>query len=109
MGNSVAIGAAYQDQDLKGSATVYAAATSGQIGYNTGSATTAPSTVNSAISAYDIPVIAIASGAATAGTYLVSVVAVAAGSFTIAMTNASTGSLSEALTINFATIHVAQA
>jgi hypothetical protein len=146
MGNSVAIGAAYQDQDLKGSSTVYAAATSGQIGYNTGSLTTAPATVtqatskstgvtinasvgqivtnnaalaagseaafvvtNSAISAYDIPVIAIASGAATAGTYLVSVVAVAAGSFTIVITNASAGSLSEALTINFATIHVAQA
>jgi hypothetical protein len=145
MGNSVAIGAAYQDQDLKGSSTVYAAATLGQIGYNTGSLTTAPATVtqatskstgvtinasvgqivtnnaalaagvevafvvtNSAISAYDIPVIAIASGAATAGTYLVSVVAVAAGSFTIVITNASAGSLSEALTINFATIHVAQ-
>ena len=146
MGNSVAIGAAYQDQDLKGSSTVYAAATSGQIGYNTGSATTVPSTVtqatskstgvtinasvgqivtnnaalsagvevafvvtNSAISAYDIPVIAIASGSATAGTYLVSVAAVAAGSFTIVITNASGGALSEALTINFATIHVAQA
>jgi len=146
MSNSIAIGVAYQDQDLKGSATVYAAATSGQIGYNTGSSTVAPATVtqatskstgvtinasvgqivtnnaalaaagevafvvtNSAISAYDIPVIAIASGAATAGTYLVSVVAVAAGSFTIGITNASTGSLSEALTINFATIHVAQA
>jgi hypothetical protein len=145
MGNSVAIGVAYQDQDLKGSSTVYAAATTGQIGYNTGSSATAPSSVtqatskstgvtinasvgqivtnnaaltagsevafivtNSAISAYDIPVIAIASGAATAGTYLTSVVAVAAGSFTIAITNASAGSLSEALTINFATIHVAQ-
>jgi hypothetical protein len=146
MGNTVAIGVAYQDQDLKGSSTVYAAATTGQIGYNTGSSATAPGSVtqatskstgvtinasvgqivtnnaaltagsevafivtNSAISAYDIPVIAIASGAATAGTYLVSVVAVAAGSFTIVITNASTGSLSEALTINFATIHVAQA
>jgi hypothetical protein len=145
MGNSVAIGVAYQDQDLKGSSTVYAAATTGQIGYNTGSSATAPSSVtqatskstgvtinasvgqivtnnaaltagsevafivtNSAISAYDIPVIAMASGAATAGTYLMSVVAVAAGSFTIAITNASAGSLSEALTINFATIHVAQ-
>jgi hypothetical protein len=145
MGNSVAIGAAYQDQDLKGSSTVYAAATSGQIGYNTGSLTTAPAIVtqatskstgvtinasvgqivtnnaalaagvevafvvtNSSVSAYDIPVIAIASGAATAGTYLVSVVAVAAGSFTVAITNASAGSLSEALTINFGLIHVAQ-
>lgn len=145
MGNSVAIGAAYQDQDLKGSATLYAAATSGQIGYNTGSLTTAPATVtqatskstgvtinasvgqivtnnaalaagvevafvvtNSGVSAYDIPVIAIASGAATAGTYLVTVVAVAVGSFTIVITNASAGSLSEALTINFGLIHVAQ-
>jgi hypothetical protein len=146
MSNSIAIGAAYSDQDLKGSNIIYAIATTGQIGYNTGSATTAPSTVtqatskstgvtinasvgqivtnnaalaagvevafvvtNSAISAYDIPVIAIASGSTTAGTYLVSVAAVAAGSFTIVITNASGGSLSEALTINFATIHVAQA
>jgi hypothetical protein len=63
---------------------------------------------NSAVSAYDIPVIALASGAATAGTYLLSVAAVANGSFTVVISNASTGSLSEALTLNFGIIHVAQ-
>ena len=146
MGNTKSIGVAFEDQDLKSSSNIYALAGTGQIGYNTGSSSTAPSSVtqitskstgvtinasvgqivtinyalaaaaevafvvtNSAISAYDVPVVAIASGAATAGTYLLSVAAVAAGSFTIVITNASTGSLSEALTINFATIHVAQA
>ena len=63
---------------------------------------------NSAASAYDIPVIALASGAATAGTYLLSVAAVANGSFTVVISNASAGSLSEALTLNFGIIHVAQ-
>ena len=63
---------------------------------------------NSAVSAYDIPVIALASGAATAGTYLLSVAAVANGSFTVVISNASTGSLSEALTLNFGIVHVAQ-
>ena len=62
---------------------------------------------NSAVSAYDIPVIALASGAATAGTYLLSVAAVANGSFTVVISNASAGSLSEALTLNFGIIHVA--
>lgn len=146
MGNTKSIGVAFEDQDLKSSSNIYALAGTGQIGYNTGSSSTAPSTVtqatskstgvtinasvgqivtnnaalaaaaevafvvtNSAISAYDVPVVAIASGAVTAGTYLLSVATVAAGSFTIVITNASTGSLSEALTINFATIHVAQA
>jgi len=146
MGNTKSMGVAFEDQDLKSSSNIYALAGTGQIGYNTGSSSTAPSTVtqatskstgvtinasvgqivttnaalaaaaevafvvtNSAISAYDVPVVAIASGAATAGTYLLSIATVAAGSFTIVITNASTGSLSEALTINFATIHVAQA
>jgi len=146
MGNTKSMGVAFEDQDLKSSSNIYALAGTGQIGYNTGSSSTAPSTVtqatskstgvtinasvgqivttnaalaaaaevafvvtNSAISAYDVPVVAIASGATTAGTYLLSIATVAAGSFTIVITNASTGSLSEALTINFATIHVAQA
>ena len=146
MGNTKSIGVAFEDQDLKSSSNIYALAGTGQIGYNTGSSSTAPSTVtqatskstgvtinasvgqivttnaalaaaaevafvvtNSAISVYDVPVVAIASGAVTAGTYLLSIATVAAGSFTIVITNASTGSLSEALTINFATIHVAQA
>ena len=146
MANTKSIGVAFEDQDLKGSSTIYALAGSGQLGYNTGSSTTAPSTVtqatskstgvtinasvgqivtnnaalaaatevafvvtNSAVSAYDVPIVALASGATTAGTYLLSVAAVAAGSFTVVISNASTGSLSEALTLNFALIHVAQA
>jgi len=63
---------------------------------------------NSAVSAYDIPVVALASGAATAGTYLLSIAAVANGSFTVVISNASAGSLSEALTLNFGIVHVAQ-
>jgi hypothetical protein len=145
MSNSIAIGVAYQDQDLKGSSTVYASATNGQLGYNTGSASTAPASVtqatskstgvtinasvgqivtnnaalaagaevafvvtNSLVSKYDVPIIALASGAATAGTYLLNIAAVANGSFSVVISNASAGSLSEALTINFAIIHVAQ-
>ena len=63
---------------------------------------------NNMVSAYDIPVLAVASGAATAGTYLLSVAAVANGSFTVVISNASAGSLSEALTLNFGILHVAQ-
>jgi hypothetical protein len=63
---------------------------------------------NSAVSSLDIPVIALASGATTAGTYLLSVAAVANGSFTVVISNASAGSLSEALTLNFGILHVAQ-
>ena len=63
---------------------------------------------NSMVSAYDVPVVAIKSGGATAGTYLLSIATVAAGSFTIAVSNASAGSLSEALVISFALVHVAQ-
>jgi len=99
MGNTKSIGVAFEDQDLKSSSNIYALAGTGQIGYNTGSSSTAPSTVtqatskstgvtinasvgqivtnnaalaaaaevafvvtNSAISAYDVPVVAIASG-----------------------------------------------
>jgi hypothetical protein len=63
---------------------------------------------NSAVSSLDIPVIALASGATTAGTYLLSIATVAAGSFTVVISNASAGSLSEALTLNFGILHVAQ-
>ena len=145
MGNSIAIGAAYKDQDLTGSSNLYASALTGQIGYNTGSTTATPATVtqatskttgvtinssvgqivtnnaalgagaeaafvvtNSQVSAYDIPIVALANGAATAGTYLVGISAVANGSFTVVVSNVSGGSLSEALTLNFALIHVAQ-
>jgi hypothetical protein len=63
---------------------------------------------NSMVSAYDVPVVAIKSGATTAGSYLLSIATVAAGSFTIAVSNASAGSLSEAIVISFALVHVAQ-
>jgi hypothetical protein len=63
---------------------------------------------NSMVSAYDIPVVAIASGAANAVTYAISVGAVANGSFAIVISNLSTGALAEALTINFGILHVAQ-
>ena len=63
---------------------------------------------NNLATQYDVPVVALASGAATAGTYLLSIAAVGSGSFTVVISNASAGSLSEALTLNFALIHVAQ-
>jgi hypothetical protein len=50
MANTKSIGVAFEDQDLKSSATIYALAGTGQIGYNTGSSTTAPSTVTQATS-----------------------------------------------------------
>ena len=145
MANTQAIGVAYLDQDIIDATYSLVNSVSGQMGYTTGSPSTAVSSVtqltskstgvtinaaagqivtnnaalaagaevafvvtNSAVSAYDIPVIALASGAATAGTYLLSVAAVANGSFTVVISNASAGSLSEALTLNFGIIHVAQ-
>jgi len=145
MANSIAIGVAYQDQDIINANNSLVNAVTGQFGYNTGSSTAVPTAVtqatskstgvtvnapcgtitmntaalaagvevafvvtNSMVSAYDVPVVAIKSGAATAGTYLLSIATVAAGSFTIAVSNASAGSLSEALVISFALVHVAQ-
>jgi len=63
---------------------------------------------NNLVTPYDIPIVALASGAATAGTYLLTIAAVSNGSFTVVISNASAGSLSEALTLNFGIIHVAQ-
>jgi hypothetical protein len=145
MANSQAIGVAYLDQDIVDANYFLVNALTGQMGYTTGSPTTAITSVtqatskstgvtinaaagqivtsnaalaaaaevafvvtNSSVSAYDIPVIALASGATTAGTYLLSIATVANGSFTVVISNASTGSLSEALTLNFGIIHVAQ-
>jgi len=145
MANSIAIGVAYQDQDIINANNSLVNAVTGQFGYNTGSSTAVPTAVtqatskstgvtvnapcgtitmnnaalaagvevafvvtNSMVSAYDVPVVAIKSGATTAGTYLLSIATVAAGSFTIAVSNASAGSLSEALVISFALVHVAQ-
>ena len=145
MANSIAIGVAYQDQDIINANNSLVNAVTGQMGYNTGSSTAVPTAVtqatskstgvtinapcgtitmnnaalaasaevafivtNSMVSAFDVPVIAIKSGATTAGTYLLSIATVGAGSFTIAVSNASAGSLSEALVISFALLHVAQ-
>ena len=145
MANSIAIGVAYQDQDIINANNSLVNAVTGQMGYNTGSSTAVPTAVtqatskstgvtinapcgtitmnnaalaasaevafivtNSMVSAYDVPVVAIKSGATTAGTYLLSIATVAAGSFTIAVSNASAGSLSEALVLSFALLHVAQ-
>jgi len=59
---------------------------------------------NSTVTAYDVPVVAIASGG-TSGSYVVSVAAVANGSFDIVISNVSAGSLSEAVVLNFAVIN----
>jgi len=58
---------------------------------------------NNQVAATDVPVVAIKSGG-TSGAYDVSVGAVAAGSFDIVLANQSTGSLSQAVVINFAII-----
>lgn len=63
---------------------------------------------NSQVSANDVPIVAICSGG-TSGSYSVGVTAVASGSFDITMTNLSTGSLSQALVINFAIIKASNA
>lgn len=55
---------------------------------------------NSTVTATDVPMVAIKSGG-TSGSYLISVSAVATGSFDITISNASAGSLSEALVISF--------
>ena len=55
---------------------------------------------NSMVSATDVPIACVQS-AGTAGAYLVSVGAVANGSFSVTVSNASAGSLSQALVLNF--------
>lgn len=63
---------------------------------------------NNQVAADDVPVVAIASGG-TSGSYLATVSAVANGSFDITLSNASAGSLSQAVVINFAIIKGASA
>lgn len=58
---------------------------------------------NSMVAATDVVVLSI-QGGGTSGSYLLTVGAVAAGSFDIVISNASAGSLSQALVINFAII-----
>ena len=63
---------------------------------------------NSTIAATDVVMVSIASGA-TAGAYSVQCDAVAAGSCRISVGNRSTGSLSEAIVLNFVVIKGANA
>jgi hypothetical protein len=58
---------------------------------------------NSLVTATDVPVVAIQS-VGTAGSYLASVGSVSNGSFTITISNASAGSLSQALVLNYVII-----
>ena len=57
------------------------------------------------LSARDLVVVNIASGAAAAGTYTVTVDTVAAGSCSISISNVSAGALSEALVLNFGVLN----
>lgn len=134
MSNTKPIGVAYEDQNIIGADSVlsdsvlgYTAAaqgtvtqatskstavtldkSAGQITMNNaalGAATNVTFTLNnSLISANDIVILNVASGA-TAGAYNCWVSGLSAGSATITVRNISAGSLSEAVVINFALIH----
>jgi hypothetical protein len=134
MANSQAIGVAFLDQDIRGADFVYVdgelgytAAAQGQVTQQTnkstavtlnksagqitmnGAALNATTNVtftlnNSTISANDVIVLSVASGA-TAGAYNCWVSSKATGSCTITVRNITGGSLSEAIVINFAVIH----
>ena len=64
--------------------------------------------INSGATALSVPIVALASGG-TSGAYLISVNACAAGSFDITVGNASVGSLSESLVLNFILFNAANA
>jgi hypothetical protein len=134
MANSQAIGVAFLDQDIRGADFVYVdgelgytAAAQGQVTQQTNKSTAvtlnksagqitmngaqlnATTSVtftlnNSTISANDVIVLSVASGA-TAGAYNCWVSSKATGSCTITVRNITAGNLSEAIVINFAVIH----
>jgi len=134
MANSQAIGVAFLDQDIRGADFVYVdgelgytAAAQGQVTQQTnkstavtvnksagqitmnGAALNATTNVtftlnNSTISANDVIVLSVASGA-TAGAYNCWVSSKATGSCTSTVRNITAGNLSEAIVINFAVIH----
>jgi hypothetical protein len=134
MANSQAIGVAFLDQDIRGADFVYVdgelgytAAAQGQVTQQTnkstavtvnksagqitmnGAALNATTNVtftlnNSTISANDVIVLSVASGA-TAGAYNCWISSKATGSCTITVRNITAGNLSEAIVINFAVIH----
>jgi len=64
--------------------------------------------INSEVAATDVIILNIASGPATKGTYQATVDAVGAGSFYVHLRNVSAGSLSEAISLNFAVIRAVQ-
>ena len=136
MANSKSIGVAFEDQNIIGADTLYAA---GEIGYTAagqGTVTQATSKstgvtlnksagqitmngaalasvtnvtftlTNSLLSGKDVLLLNV-SGAATSGAYNCWVSSMSAGSATITLRNISGGSLSEAVVINFAIIHCA--
>lgn len=134
MSNSIATGVAYNDPEFS---TVYATAeigystaaqtavtqltskstgvtantSAGQITMNAASLATVTNVTftltNSLLSAKDVIIVNVASANATAGAYNCFVSSMLAGSATITLRNITTGSLSEAVVINFAIVHAA--
>ena len=132
MSNSIATGVAYNDPEFS---TVYATAeigystaaqtavtqatskstgvtantSAGQITMNAASLATVTNVTftltNSLLSVKDFIIVNVASANATAGAYNAWVSSMLAGSATITLRNITTGSLSEAVVINFAIIH----
>jgi hypothetical protein len=132
MSNSIATGVAYNDPEFS---TVYATAeigystaaqtavtqltskstgvtantSAGQITMNGASLATVTNVTftltNSLLSGKDVIIVNVASANATAGAYNCWVSSMLAGSATITLRNITTGSLSEAVVINFAIIH----
>ena len=132
MSNSIASGVAYNDPEFS---TVYATAeigysaaaqtavtqltskstgvtvntSAGQITMNAASLATVTNVTftltNSLLSVKDVIIVNVASANATAGAYNCWVSSMLAGSATITLRNITTGSLSEAVVINFAIIH----
>jgi hypothetical protein len=132
MSNSIATGVAYNDPEFS---TCYATAeigysalaqtavtqltskstgvtantSAGQITMNAASLATVTNVTftltNSLLSAKDVIIVNVASANATAGAYNCWVSSMLAGSATITLRNITTGSLSEAVVINFAIIH----
>ena len=135
MAKTKPIGVAYEDQDIIGSDFVYSGGelgytadasgavtqltskstgvtlnkSSGQITMNNASLANATNVsftlTNNTIGLNDVVVLSVASGA-TAGGYNCWISGKATGSCTITLRNLSGGSLSEAVVINFAVIHV---
>jgi hypothetical protein len=134
MSNTKPIGVAYTDQDIIGADYVYSAGELGYTSAAQGTVTQATdkstgvtlnksmgritmnnaalagntavsfTLTNSTISAKDVLVVSISSGA-TAAAYATYVSSMTAGSAVISLRNMTAGSLSEAVIINFAVIH----